>query len=68
MSVDIGGTTFTVPGSELNFQPLGDGSGNCVGGIQQNDGLPGSIFGDVFMKNFFVVFDLGNNQIGVANQ
>lgn len=68
MSVSIGGTTFTVPGSALNFQPADDGSGNCVGGIQYSASLPGSIFGDVFMKNFFVVFDLGNNQVGVAQQ
>ncbi|KAF2165915.1 hypothetical protein M409DRAFT_66870 [Zasmidium cellare ATCC 36951] len=67
-SVGIGGTTFTVPGAALNFQPLGDGSGDCFGGLQVDDGLPGSIFGDVFMKNFFVVFDLGNNQVGVASQ
>lgn len=65
-SVGIGGTTFTVPGSSLNFQPLGDG--NCFGGMQAANGLPGNIFGDVFMKNFFVAFDLGNNQIGVADQ
>ncbi|KAH9817007.1 Aspartic protease PEP1 [Teratosphaeria destructans] len=67
-SVDIGGQTFTVPASALSQEPLGDGSGYCVGSIQPNTGLPGSIFGDAFMKNFFVVFDLGDNQIGVANQ
>lgn len=65
-SVDIGGTTFTVPGSALNFQPAGNGQ--CVGGIQYSQSLPGSIFGDVFMKNFYVVFNLGTNQVGVANQ
>lgn len=68
MSVDMGGTTFTVPGSALNYQPANDGTGNCIGGIQYSQSLPGSIFGDVFMKNFFVVFNLGTNQIGVAEQ
>lgn len=67
-SVDVGGTTFTVPASALSFQPLNDSSGNCVSSIQDNSGFRTSIFGDVFMKNFFVVFNLGNNQIGIASQ
>ncbi|KAF2768964.1 acid protease, partial [Teratosphaeria nubilosa] len=65
-SVNIGDRTFTVPASALSQEPLGDGSGYCVGSIQANTGLPGSIFGDAFMRNFFVVFNLGDNQIGVA--
>lgn len=67
-SVEIGDSTFVVPGSAINFGPVGDGSGNCIGGIQYSDLLPGSIFGDVFMKNFFVVFNQGTEQIGVARQ
>lgn len=67
-SATIAGTTFTVPGSALSFQPLNDGSGNCFGGIQSSGSFPGAIFGDVFMKNFFVVFDLGSNQLAIATQ
>lgn len=67
-SVEIGNTTFVVPGSAINFGPVGDGTENCIGGIQYSDLLPGSIFGDMFMKNFFVVFNQGTEQIGVAKQ
>ena len=38
-NLKIGSTTFTIPGSIINFQPLDDGSGNCFGGIQSNAGL-----------------------------
>jgi aspergillopepsin I len=35
-NVKIGGTTFAVSGSIIRFQPLGDGSNNCFGGIQSS--------------------------------
>lgn len=67
-TVEIGGMEFVVPGEAINFGPVEDGSENCIGGIQYSSVLPGSIFGDVFMKNFFVVFDQGRERIGVARQ
>lgn len=54
-TVKIGSGTFSVPGSYINYAPNGDGT--CYGGIQSSDGIGFTIFGDIFLKNQFVVFD-----------
>lgn len=38
-SVSIGGKTFTVPGSDLNYAPITTGSSTCFGGLQPNTGI-----------------------------
>lgn len=45
-----------VPGSYLNYAPA-DNQGNCFGGLQPDTGFGFSIFGDVFLKSQFVVFN-----------
>ncbi|GAM91036.1 hypothetical protein ANO11243_090830 [Dothideomycetidae sp. 11243] len=64
--VQIGNGQFTVPGSYINYAPAGDGT--CFGGIQSNSGVGLSIFGDIFLKAQFVVFDesQGSPRLGFA--
>ncbi|KAF2157559.1 acid protease [Myriangium duriaei CBS 260.36] len=66
--VSIGGTYFTIPGTYLNFSPNSDGS--CFGGVQNNDGMGFSIFGDMFLKAVFVVWDQSQStpRLGIAKQ
>ncbi|KAJ6172206.1 Penicillopepsin-1 [Penicillium chermesinum] len=67
-SVAIGDYTATVPGRLINYGDAGDGSGNCLGGIASNSGIGFSIFGDIFLKSQYVVFDASGPQLGFAPQ
>lgn len=67
-TVDINGYSATIPGDFINFGVL---TGNtCFGGIQSASGLPFNIYGDIFLKSQFVVFDRTQTtpRIGFANQ
>jgi aspergillopepsin I len=60
----IGNYQALVPGSGLTYTSI-DGS-TCFGGIQSNSGIGFSIFGDVFLKAQFTVFDGGKTRLGFA--
>ncbi|KAI1315449.1 hypothetical protein EDD11_000782 [Mortierella claussenii] len=65
VSFTMGGTAFNVPLADLAYENVGDGSGNCVSGVQGGqNGL--WILGDVFIKNNYCVFDQGSMRIGIA--
>ncbi|KAF2482981.1 aspartic peptidase domain-containing protein [Neohortaea acidophila] len=59
------GYTAVLKGSGLTYVKE---NGQCIGGLQVGATTSGSvqIFGDVFFKQFFVVFDGGNSRVGVA--
>ncbi|KAH8689101.1 aspartic peptidase domain-containing protein [Talaromyces proteolyticus] len=61
----IGSYTATVPGKYLNYAQQG---GQCFGGLQSAGNVGTNIFGDVFLKSQYVVFDAENLQIGFAAQ
>jgi aspergillopepsin I len=67
-TVTIGGYDAVVPGSLINYAPLQAGSTTCFGGIQSNSGLGFSIFGDIFLKSQYVVFDSNGPRLGFAPQ
>ena len=69
LTLQIEGYAAVVPGSYLNYAPASE-SGSCYGGLQSNDGIGQSIFGDIFLKSQFVVFDdaSGGPQLGFASK
>ena len=68
ITLTIEGYGAVVPGDYMNYAPVSDGSTTCFGGIQSDDGVGFSIFGDVFLKSQFVVFSdaSGGPQLGFA--
>ncbi|OOF91654.1 hypothetical protein ASPCADRAFT_211010 [Aspergillus carbonarius ITEM 5010] len=70
-SIAIGSSSLaTVPGNLISFSKVGTntttGQALCYGGIQSNGGTSLQILGDIFLKAFFVVFDMRGPSIGVA--
>ena len=66
-NVMINGYTAIVPGDLIMRLPISQGSSDCLGGIQSDNGT-GSVFGDVFLKSQYAVFDFGSSKIGFAPQ
>ncbi|KAK0719244.1 secreted aspartic proteinase precursor [Lasiosphaeris hirsuta] len=55
-----------IPGKYMSYAPVDSQGQNCFGGLQTDDGIGFSIFGDVFLKAAFVVFDAGKERLGLA--
>jgi aspergillopepsin I len=67
-TVTIGSYDAVVSGDLINYAPTTEGSSTCFGGIQSNSGLGFSIFGDIFLKSQYAVFDSKGPRLGFAPQ
>ncbi|KAF2864307.1 aspartyl protease [Piedraia hortae CBS 480.64] len=67
-NIQIGAKTITVPGNIINFATAGQGT--CFGGIQPSQQQDLNIFGDIFLKAVYTVFDMtqGKPRLGFAQQ
>ncbi len=68
---DIGGVeeaVVAVPGRYMNYTGIDDGTGMCMGGLQEWGYDEFGIFGDVFLKAVYAVFDVGGGRIGFAQK
>ncbi|KAJ5178303.1 Peptidase aspartic catalytic [Penicillium coprophilum] len=71
LSVAIGaGYSATIPGSFMNWSEVGTntttGETLCYGGVQSSGSSSMAIYGDVFLKALFVVFDQRGPSLGFA--
>ena len=67
LTLGVGSYKSVVPGSYLNYAPVTTGSSTCYGGLQSNTGIGFSIYGDVWLKSQYVVFDKSATpRLGVA--
>jgi len=66
LTFSVSGTTFTIDGTYINYGVISGST--CFGGLLSNEGIGLSIFGDVMFKSVYVVFDLGNKQLGFAQK
>lgn len=66
--VGIGDYQAKVPGPYINLAAVDDSGSACFGGIQSSQGIGRSIYGDVFLKAVFAVFDSDNSRFGVAEK
>ncbi|KAL7960435.1 aspartic peptidase domain-containing protein [Trichoderma compactum] len=62
----LGNYRGIVPGPYLNYGKIN--RTYCYGGIQDSEGAPFGVLGDIALKAQFAVFDFGNNVVGFANK
>ena len=69
-SLEFHGYPVVVPGNYVKHMPVSKGSDTCFGGIQPGRDSQYAIFGDVLLKNSYVIFDDSGPQprIGWAQQ
>jgi hypothetical protein len=70
LTLHIGTYKAVIPGDLIKFAPVDtdtfDTATVCYGGLQSSSGFPFAIYGDVFFKAQFTVFDLEAKRLGFA--
>ena len=70
LTLHIGTYKAVVPGELVKYAPVDTDSledaTTCYGGIQSSSGFPFAIYGDVFFKAQFTVFDVEGERVGFA--
>ncbi|KAK4135773.1 acid protease [Trichocladium antarcticum] len=62
------GWVATVPGRFMNYSVMPDDPATCMGGLQTFGLADFGIFGDIFLKAVYAVFDVGGARIGFADK
>ncbi|KAK4546892.1 hypothetical protein LTR36_001624 [Oleoguttula mirabilis] len=62
----VGDTLFQINKENFAFQDLGDGT--SYGGIQSRGDQNFDIYGDVFLRSVYAIFDQGNTQFGCVQR
>ncbi|KAK4152592.1 putative Endothiapepsin precursor [Chaetomidium leptoderma] len=62
------GFVATVPGRFMNYTVMPDDASMCMGGLQEWGYDDWGIFGDIFLKAVYAVFDVGGGRVGFAEK
>lgn len=70
LALHVGQYRAVIPGELIKFAPVDTDdfatAKVCYGGVQSASGLPFAIYGDVFFKAVFTVFDVEGRRLGFA--
>jgi hypothetical protein len=70
LTMHIGTYKAVIPGELIRYAPvdtdLFETATVCYGGVQSSAGFPFAIYGDVFFKAQFTVFDVDEMRLGFA--
>lgn len=68
VTITLGGKSFALSAETFNFGKYGSSGNTCLGGIAGSDGLGDLwILGDVFLRNVYTAFNVGNFSVGFAD-
>ncbi|KAI0064042.1 acid protease [Artomyces pyxidatus] len=68
ISMTFGGQAFAISPDTFNMGQVSEGSKRCIGGLAVETSFESFwIVGDVFLRNVYTAFDVGNARIGFAN-
>lgn len=69
ISFEIDSYTAVVPGTFITYAPVDTSGQTCFGGLQSSTGIGINIFGDIFLKSQFIVFQGGESpRLGFASK
>ena len=66
VSLTFGGQAFPIAPALFNIGPVSTGSQTCIGGIVASNKFNFWVIGDVFLRNVYTQFDMGQNRVGFA--
>ncbi|KAG2132860.1 aspartic peptidase domain-containing protein [Suillus bovinus] len=68
VTITLGGKSFAISTETFNFGTYGSSGDTCLGGIAGSDSLGDVwVLGDVFLRNVYTAFDVGNSSVGFAD-
>ncbi|KIJ62515.1 hypothetical protein HYDPIDRAFT_30470 [Hydnomerulius pinastri MD-312] len=68
ITIEIAGKSIVISPDVYNIGQDSSAPGQCFSGIMANDASDGLwVLGDVFMRNTYTIFDLGENRVGFAD-